>query len=91
MNDARKRSSVGNVIARGGEAAHAISQENASSSAQPSAFDVWTHSYDGLADRMQATADNPAAFLSGARSRRNKPGSQAAALNMQRSSVDQIA
>ena len=67
--------SVGTVIARGGQAAHAMSQENARS---PSTFDVWTHSYEGLPSSMQAAAGDPAAFL-------------AAAQNMPRSSVDQIA
>src|SRR5689334_8451581 len=67
--------SVGTVIARGGQAAHAMSQENAKSH---SAFDVWTHSYEGLSNNMQAAAGDPAAFL-------------ATAQNMPRSSVDQIA
>ena len=55
---------VSTVIARGSEAAHAMSQEPAANAAHASAFDVWSNSYDGLAAHMSSATRNPSGFLS---------------------------
>lgn len=54
---------VGSVIARGGQSAQQM--QGGASSPPPGAFDVWTHSYEGMAARMDAASRDPAAFLAG--------------------------
>lgn len=75
---------VGSVIARGGEAARAMSQES-----PPSVFDVWTHSYDGMAERMKSAAQNPSSILDASPAQQGNMLS--AATNTQASSVSQVA
>ena len=83
MSTPQSFATIGTTITRGGNAAHGMAPES------PSAFDVWTHSYDGMSDRMQSVAANPASLLTG------DPGQVAnvasAAANMQSSSASQVA
>jgi RHS repeat-associated protein len=80
---------VGTVIARGGEAAHAMSGEPAGDTAQSSPVDVWSTSHDGLAAQMSSVARNPSAFVSS-----DQPAqmarAQAAATNMSPAAANQI-
>ncbi len=80
---------VGTVIARGGQAAHAMSQERPPEQSQPSVFDVWSHSYEGLAARMSSASSDPTSVLSG-----DEPAqiarAHAAAMNMPSASATQI-
>jgi RHS repeat-associated protein len=76
---------VGTAIARGGQTAHEMSQDSA---AQPSAFDVWTHSYDGMSQSMQAVAENPASLVSVDTAQLAR--ASAAAMNLSSASANQI-
>lgn len=80
-------SAVGNVIARGGESAQAMSQQ--SSAGQPSVFDVWSYSYDGMSERMSSASHDPASFLADDPSQ--LASAAAAAMNMSPASANQIA
>src|SRR5688572_25176759 len=77
------QAAVSSTIMRGGQAANEMSEQQA-----PSAFDVWTHSYDGMANRMQAAATNPASILDADVGQLANVAS--AATNMQSSSLSQV-
>jgi RHS repeat-associated protein len=77
-------SAAGTAIARGGQSAKEMSQPGV----QPSPFDVWTHSYDGMADGMQAAANDPVGFLKGDPAQLAR--AQAAAMNLSSASANQI-
>lgn len=80
---------VGTVISRGAQSAQ--NMQAAEQTSQGSVFDVWTHSYDGMAARMDAAVSDPVGFLA------DDPAQQAriAAAQMpgqwSSSSIDQMA
>ncbi|MEP7245315.1 MAG: hypothetical protein ABI885_16795, partial [Gammaproteobacteria bacterium] len=81
-------STVGSVIARGAQSAHAMNRAAMAEENPPGAFDVWSASHDGVAAGMKAAAGNPAGFLAGSPSEFAR--AQAASLNTSTTASNRI-
>ena len=63
MSGLDRATAVGGVLTKGAQNAGGLEQANQQMGHEASAFDVWTHSYDGVSQRMREFADDPAGAL----------------------------
>jgi RHS repeat-associated protein len=63
MSGLDRATAVGGILTKGAQNAGGLEQANQQMGHEASAFDVWTHSYDGMSQRMRDFADDPAGAL----------------------------